>query len=155
MDCQELLRSSLPLIERVVRRVCHRAHVVGADVEDFDSTVKLALIDDDYAILRAYEGRSSLATYLAVVIQRLLADQRNRTLGRWRASSEAKKLGDAAVLLETLLRRDERPMAEVIPILRAFDRTLEPLDIEALAQRLPQRTSRLRAVVLDNADEIA
>jgi len=82
MDCQELLRSNLALVERLVRFVCQRAQVVGADVDDFASTVKLALIENDYSVLRAWEGRSSLATYLTVIIQRMLADERFRTLGR-------------------------------------------------------------------------
>lgn len=155
MDFEELLRSNLPLVERVVRRVCLRANVVGADVEDFASTVKLALIEDDYAILRAHEGRSSLATYLTVVIQRLLADERNRTLGRWRASAEAQRLGATAVLLETLLRRDQRSMTEAIPIVCAFDQTLDPASVEALAERLPHRPPRPRLVDLETAGEVA
>src|ERR1043165_8030166 len=124
MDCQELLRSTLPFVERLARFVCRNAHVVGADVEDFASTVKLALIEDDYSILRAWEGRSSLATYLTVIMQRLLANERFRTLGRWRPSAEATRLGDAAVQLEMLLVRDERTLADAIPIVRALDATL-------------------------------
>jgi RNA polymerase sigma factor (sigma-70 family) len=155
MEIEELLRSNLSLVERVVRRVCRRANVVGADVDDFASTVKLALIENDYAVLRAHEGRSSLATYLAVVIQRLLADERNRSLGRWRASAEAQKLGPTAVLLETLLGRDRRALDEAIPIVRAVDPTLTRADLEAIAARLPQRTSRPRAVELDEAETLA
>src|SRR5687768_6600019 len=148
MDCQELLRSNLALVERLVRFVCQRAQVVGADVEDFASTVKLALIENDYSVLRAWEGRSSLATYLTVVIQRMLADERFRTLGRWRASSEAKRMGEAGILLEMLLRRDERTLAEAIPMVRAVNDTLTVGDIEAMAARLPIRTSRMRLVEL-------
>jgi RNA polymerase sigma factor (sigma-70 family) len=155
MDFEELLRSNLPLIERIVGRVCRRANVQGADVEDFSSTVKLALVDDDYAILRAWEGRSSLATYLSIVIQRLLSDERNRTLGRWRPSSEAKRMGEAAVLLETLLRRDQRSLDEALPIVQGVDPSLGRAEIEALAGRLPQRGARLRAVPLDDAEEVA
>jgi RNA polymerase sigma factor (sigma-70 family) len=149
MDCQELLRSNLALVERLVRFVCQRARVVGADVDDFASTVKLALIDDDYSVLRAWEGRSSLATYLTVIIQRLLADERFRSLGRWRPSSEAKRMGDAGILLEMLIRRDERTLAEAVPMVRAVDDTLTAGDVEAMAARLPIRPSRMRLVEMN------
>jgi RNA polymerase sigma factor (sigma-70 family) len=133
-------------VERLVRFVCQRSRVTGADVDDFASTVKLALIENDYAVLRAWEGRSSIATYLTVIIQRLLADEQIRDLGRWRPSSEAKRLGDAAILLELLIRRDERSLAEAIPMVRAVDATLTAADIEAIAARLPYRAPRARLV---------
>jgi len=148
MNGQELLRSNLALIERLVRFVCQRAQVVGLEVEDFASTVKLALIEDDYSVLRAWEGRSSLATYLTVVIQRLLADERFRTLGRWRPSSEAKRMGESGVLLDLLIRRDGRTLADAIPIVLAADSSLTAGDIEAMATRLPIRAARMRLVEL-------
>src|SRR5688572_16665745 len=152
MDCQELLRSNLALVERLVRFVCQRGQVVGADVDDFASTVKLALIENDYAVLRAWEERSSLATYLTVIIQRLLADERIRDLGRWRPSSEAKRLGEAGILLELLIRRDERSLAEAIPMVRAIDDTLTAADVETMAARIPQRAPRARLVEIKIID---
>jgi RNA polymerase sigma factor (sigma-70 family) len=146
MDGQELLRSNLALVERLVRFVCRNAQVVGADVDDFASTVKLALIEDDYAVLRAWEGRSSIATYLTVVIQRLLADERFREHGRWRPSAEAKRIGDAGILLESLLRRDERSLAEAIPMVLAVHPTLTDVDVRAMAARLPERVQRPQLV---------
>ena len=143
---QEMLRANLGLVDRLVRFVCQRARVVGADVEDFASTVKLALIENDYAVLGAWEGRSSLATYLTVIIQRLLADERIRDLGRWRPSAEAKRLGEAGTLLEMLLRRDDRTLGDAIPMVRALDDTLTGADIAAMAARLPPRAPRARLV---------
>jgi RNA polymerase sigma factor (sigma-70 family) len=152
MDYQELLRSNLALVERLVRFVCQRGQLVGADVDDFASTVKLALIENDYAVLRAWEERSSLATYLTVIIQRLLADERIRDFGRWRPSSEAKRLGKAGILLEMLIRRNERSMAEAIPMVRAIDDRLTAADVEGMAARLPQRAPRARLVEIKIAD---
>ena len=43
----------------------------------------IALLGDDYAILRAWERRASLGGYLTVVVQRLLSDERSRRLGRY------------------------------------------------------------------------
>ena len=153
MHPEELLRQNLPLVERIVERVCRRANVVGADVEDFASVVKIALIENDYAILRGYEGRAPLAAFLAVIIQRLLADEWIRTLGRWRPSAQARRLGDAAVMIEKLVRREQRPVDAVLPIVRAVDPSMTRARIEEIAAQLPEQVRRPRAVELD--DDVA
>lgn len=149
MDAAELFRSNLSVVERAARGVCRRARLSDADEEDFVSSAKLALIENDYAILRKYEGRSSLPTYLAVVFQRLLSDERMRALGRWHASREAERMGPAGVLLETLVRRDRRSIAEALPIVQAADPALTRSEIESMAARLPQRPARPRVVEID------
>lgn len=151
MHPEELLRQNLPLVERIVERVCRRANVVGADVEDFASIAKIALIENDYAILRGYEGRAPLAAFLAVIIQRLLADEWIRTLGRWRPSSQARRLGDAGVMIEKLVRREQRPVEAVLPIVRAVDPSMTRARIEEIAAQLPEQVRRPRAVELDDA----
>ena len=83
MDPKELLQENLAVIEGIAVRACRRAGMHNpADVEDFTSSVKLALMENDCEILRKYEGRSSMKTYLAIVIERLLLDERMRTRGR-------------------------------------------------------------------------
>jgi len=149
MDAQVFFENSLGTIDRVIGIVSRRARLFGADAEDFASSVKLALIDDDYAILRRYEGRSSLDTFLTVVIGRLLADARTREKGRWHASSEAQRLGPAAVLVETLVRRDGRSLDEAWPHVRAAHPELTRDEAAAILERLPDRTSRPRAVELE------
>jgi RNA polymerase sigma factor for flagellar operon FliA len=151
MHPREILEANLPLVDRVAGRVCARARIFGADAEDFASHVKLALIDDDYAILRKYEG-GSLATFLAVVIQRMLIDVW-RARGRWKPSAEARRLGPAAEALETLLVRDGRSVAEAIPALQTIDASLTPAAVESLAARLPPRLPPPRSVAI--ADDAA
>jgi len=150
MDCQELLRASLPMVERLVRFVCQRQGIVGADVDDFDSAVKLALVEDDYAVLRNWQGRASLGTYLVVVIRRMLAEERFRIVGRFRPSSEARRMGEDGILVEALLRRDARSVAETAQIAQ-----LAPAEVEAIAARLPQRPARPRLVELQPAGDVA
>jgi RNA polymerase sigma factor (sigma-70 family) len=94
--------SNLTLIDQVVASVARRHHLSSADVEDFRSTVYVRLIQDDYATLRKFEGRSSLRTYLTSVIGRLLLDQRNSTWGKWRPSAVARRGGELAIQLEKL-----------------------------------------------------
>jgi len=43
-----------------------------ADVEDLASDVFLAVIDDDFAVLRRFRGDSNLATYLTVITRRIV-----------------------------------------------------------------------------------
>src|SRR5918993_5663749 len=75
-DYEAFFLSNLTLIDQLVASVARRHRLTSADAEDFRSTVYVRLIQDDYATLRKYEGRSSLRTYLTSVIGRLLLDQR-------------------------------------------------------------------------------
>lgn len=153
MQPRALLEQNLELIDRVVARACARVGIPAGDVADVASGVKLALVENDYAILRRFEGRSSLATYLTIVVQRWLAGEHERTHGRWRASPEAQRLGDRAMRVEELVRRRGRPVDEALSILRAADPSLTREDVVAIADRLPQRTPRPREVPLP-AEEI-
>src|SRR5947207_3384167 len=118
MHPEELFRTNLALIERVISCVCRRAGLRDADAEDFGSTAKLALIENDYAILRDYEGRAPLGAFLAVVVQRLLSREWVRLRGRWHPSADAERAGPAAVLLEKLTVRDGRSLDEAVAIVR-------------------------------------
>jgi RNA polymerase sigma factor (sigma-70 family) len=149
MQLKELFEANLGAIERVIAIVCRRARLFGADAEDFASEARLALIENDYAILGKYEGRSSLDTFLTVVIQRLLADSRTRAKGRWHASTEATRLGPAAVLVETLIRRDGRSLDEAMPHVHAAHPEVTREEVNAMLERLPSRIGRPREVDLE------
>ena len=101
---EALFESELELIERVISFVSARHHLPGVEADDFGSHVKLKLIEDDYGILRKFEGRSSLRTFLTTVITRLFLDYRIAAWGKWRPSAEAKRAGEVAILLERLTR---------------------------------------------------
>lgn len=152
MDCARLFESNLALIDRVIDGVCRRARMFGADAEDFASAVKLALIEDDYAILRPFEGRSSFSTYLAVIVQRFLYDELTRRSGKWHASREAERLGDAAVALERIVRREGRSLEEALPIVQAVDPAITRERLAEIERRLPARAPRPRAVDLDDVE---
>ncbi|MDP9190351.1 MAG: hypothetical protein M3P06_01445 [Acidobacteriota bacterium] len=154
MNPRQLIEDNLELIDRLVGRACRRVGVAAGDVGDMASMVKLALVENDYAILRRYEGRSSLATYLTIVIQRLLADQRERTHGRWRPSPEAERLGDRAVLIEELVGRQRRSVEEAMPFVRSVDPSITRQEVVAIADRLPQRPERPREVELPPEDVV-
>jgi RNA polymerase sigma factor for flagellar operon FliA len=112
--------------------------------------VHLALIENDYAVLRKYQGRCAFSTYLTVVIERLMEDERNRTMGRWRPSAEATRLGPAALLLESLVRRDRRSLEEALPFVQSADPSLTREQVEALLLQIPERSARAQATALDD-----
>lgn len=149
MNVRDLFTANLGLIDRIIAIVCRRAGVFGADAEDFASEAKLALMDDDYAVLRKYEGRASLETFLTVVIRRMYADARTRAKGRWHASAEAERLGPTAVLAETLVVRDGRTLDEALVHIRPVDPGVTRESLEAMLKRLPERARRPRVVHLE------
>lgn len=153
MEAAELFATSVSLIERVARAVCRRGGVYGPDADDFVSTARLAVMEDDYAVLRRFEGRSSLPTYLTVILQRLFADEHGRAAGRWHVSAAAERMGPAAVALETMLVRDGRSLDEALPFLRALDPELTRERATAMAAQFPARVMRPHAVAFDDVSE--
>jgi RNA polymerase sigma factor (sigma-70 family) len=130
-------------IDRAIAGVCRRHALIGQDAEDFASDVRLFLLDKDRAALRAFEGRSSIATYLVAVVAHRLQDWRNARWGKWRPSAEAKRLGPLAVKLETLLIRDGLSLDAAYETLRSRAAIHETrADLEAIAARFPNRTGR-------------
>ena len=115
---RRVFESEFTLIEERIG-VTGRRHGLGPDeAEDFYSYVMLKLIEKNYGRLRKFKGASSLRTYLTTVLQRLFLDFRCQKWGKWRPSARAKKLGEAALLLETLLYRDGYRLQEAEEILR-------------------------------------
>lgn len=143
MEAQELFQQNLGLIDEVCSAVCRRHSCFPPDSEDFTSQVRLALMDDDYARLRRFGGRSRFKTYLTSVVSHLFLDHRNKTWGRWRPSQVALQLGDTARQLDQLLYRDGFSLDEAIGLLRTNLKVdASEAEIRDLAERLPVRTHR-------------
>lgn len=113
----QLFVEQLSLIEKVIDSVCRRHCCFGPDAEDFGSTVKLKLMDDDYAVLRKFRGQSALSTYLMTVIANQFRDFRIQKWGKWRPSAPASKLGRVAEQLDKLRNRDGHSFDEAVGIL--------------------------------------
>lgn len=124
----------------------------AAQLEEFTGYVHLKLIENDYAAIRAFRGRSGFGTYLTTVIARLLNDYRNHEWGKWHDSAEAKRLGDLAVELERLLVRDGRSLEEAFTVLLQKYPGATRESLEQLASRFPSRFRR-RMVGLDQRPE--
>ena len=154
-EAQELLTSNLAVIERAIGFACRRHRLEPPDADDFAATVKLKLVDDDYAVLRAYEQRSGFATYISIVVQRMALDFRIHNWGKWHASAEAKRLGPLAVELEQLLHRDGRTLGEALTILAPRHDGVTRASLQTLADALPPRAPRRRDVDLGEAASVA
>src|SRR5436190_23742802 len=117
MNAEELFLANLGLVDRIVAFVCRRNHYRDDEAEDLAGHVRLKLIENDYAILRKFEGRSSFSTYLTTVIQRLSFQYRVQMWGKWRPSAEAQRIGEAGITLERLMTRDGLTFHEALETL--------------------------------------
>jgi RNA polymerase sigma factor (sigma-70 family) len=133
----------LRTIERIAGFICRRNHLSSDESAEFTQEVKLRLIEGDYAVIRKFEGRSSVSTYLTTVIQRLFHQWRVEQWGKWRPSAEAKRLGDKAITLERLITRDGFTYREAVQILTTPSGAgFTVQQLEAIYVRLPARQPR-------------
>ena len=90
-------------------------------------------------LLRRFEGRSELRTYLAVVLQRAFIDFRRRNWGLWRPSAEARRLGPVGSLLDRLISRDGMSVDEAVEtVLAGVGSSYSREELSHMADRLPK-----------------
>jgi RNA polymerase sigma factor (sigma-70 family) len=139
VDNQRLLLEHLDLIDQIVRTTGRRRHL-SAEQEEFAGFVRLRLIEDDYAILRKFQHRSSWRTYLSAVIERLSLDFCVERWGRWRPSAVADRLGPVAVTLERLITRDGHTLHEAMEMVQASQASvMSQAELRDIWTQLPTR----------------
>ena len=139
MNYQRLLLDHLDLIDQIVRKTGRHRHLSAAEREDFAGFVHVRLIENNYAILRKFQGRSSWFTYLTAVIERMGFDFCAEMWGRWRPSAMAERLGPVAILLERLVTRDLHTIDEAIAIVKLHDVELTAAELRSIWDQLPAR----------------
>ena len=145
MTPEVLFLHHLPLIDRIIQAVCRRHACYGAEAEDFASAVRVKLIDDDYAVLRQFGGKSQLSTYLMTVVVNLFRDHIIHKRGKWRPSTAAKQSGTAAVALETLVYRQGFSVDEAVEKIHRHDPDPPSRqELYTLFDKLPPRTGPRR-----------
>jgi RNA polymerase sigma factor for flagellar operon FliA len=143
MDAEDLYRQHLTHIEQIAASVCRRHGVNDHDAEDFASDIRLKLCEDDYAAIRKFQGRSSFKTYLTVVINKAFLDHRRHLWGKWTPSTQAKRLGPVAVVLETLVYRDGCTFEAACQLLeQKHTFTIDRRELRTMLAQLPRRTPR-------------
>ncbi|HEY6321199.1 MAG TPA: sigma-70 family RNA polymerase sigma factor [Thermoanaerobaculia bacterium] len=140
---EQLYLAQLETIRKLAVYACRRYGFGREEVEDFTQDV-LAKIwgDGKCAVLSKFQGRSKLASYLAVVVQRALQDYVNSRWGKWRPSKAAQRQGQLAIDLETLLVRDRLGFDEACRTLRSRGETATDAELSEIANRLPPRPPR-------------
>jgi len=139
---EELFSEHFHRIERIIRTVAARNRLSPDEGHELYSLVMMKLIEDEYAILRDFQGKSRLGTYLMVIIQRVLLDVRTKEWGRWRPCARARRLGATAVRLDRRINRDgQEPMAAIQQLVAlGVDETVT--ELEKLTDRIPRRIRR-------------
>jgi RNA polymerase sigma factor for flagellar operon FliA len=156
MDVEELFLRHLGTIETIVSYIGRSNHLDCLETEEFGAQVKFELIDGNYAIIRKFEGRSTFATYLTTVIQRMFYQHRVKLWGKWRPSAEARRLGDKAIALERLLSRDAMSLHEAVEMMTTGCYAQSTVaELEAIYARLPPRQPRPVLVSGDVVPETA
>jgi RNA polymerase sigma factor (sigma-70 family) len=115
--------------------------VRGDDADDFVSLVLMKVVENDFAVIRQFQGRADLKTYLATMVIRRFYEWTRERWGRWRHSAKAQQLGDLAMDLEALVHRDRYPLREACEVLRSRGRTdASDAELSRLFAQLPDRT---------------
>ena len=144
MTPEEIFLQQLPLIEQIAHKTCRRRRMRPEDTEDFVSLTRLKFLVDDYQVLRRFQGRSQLSTYLTTVVQHLFLDYCNQTWGRYRPSTEAQRGGPLAIEVEKLVARDGVALDDAVRAVAMRHPDVPTDRIRRLAEALPRRASRRR-----------
>jgi len=132
----------LRTISQVIRHVCRTSRLRPEDQEDFAQSVHVRLLERNYDVIRRFAARSSLRTYLTVVVRRMLLDWRNANQGKWRPSAAAKNLGEPGIRLERLMYREgHSPLQAVLRMADATPQLSVP-ELSRLAASIPPRLKR-------------
>ena len=148
-ELEALLTQNLGWVDRVAASVCRRHGLDPDESDEFAGWARMRLVEDDYAVLRKFRGESAITTYLTVVVTMLFRDYRVSHWGRWRPSAAAKRQGEVAVRLETLVYRDGYRVDQAAEMLRASGHTdLPDREIVRLLATLPARGAGTRPVAV-------
>ncbi|HST59648.1 MAG TPA: sigma-70 family RNA polymerase sigma factor [Longimicrobium sp.] len=151
-ELEALLTNNLGWVDRVAASVCRRHGLDPDESDEFAGWARMRLVEDDYAVLRKFRGESAITTYLTVVVTMLFRDYRVSRWGRWRPSAAAKRGGDVAVRLETLVYRDGYRVDQAGEMLRAAGHTdLPDRELVRLLATLPPREGGTRPTPVGDA----
>lgn len=132
------------LIESVLAASCRMHRLAPDHADEFRSWARLRLLENDQAILRKFGGRSRFRTFLVTVVERLFLDWRNHEWGKWRPSSEARRVGAVAIELERLVGRDGWPFEQAAASLVSRGVAASGDECERVWMRLPRHPRRQR-----------
>lgn len=115
---EELYHQSLEALPLILRVLGRKKRLSPEELEDLRCEILIRLLDNDYQVLRRWDKRSSLETYLGTVASNLWNDRVRAEQGRVRVSAAAKRLGPPAPDLEMLLGRQELLFDEAFEMIK-------------------------------------
>jgi RNA polymerase sigma factor for flagellar operon FliA len=140
LDAEAIFLKHLAWIEEVAAIVCRRNTVWGDDADDFVSSARAKLMENDYAVICKFRGDAEMKTYLARVVTLHFMERARERTGRWRPSAAAEAHGQIAKDLEALVYRDGCTLAEAGERLRTMGRTTHSdAELARLLNQLPMR----------------
>jgi RNA polymerase sigma factor for flagellar operon FliA len=139
---EDLYSTHADTIDAVIKTVCRRHRLTADRADELASRVHLKLIENDYAVLRQFQGRSTIRTYLVTVAERVLLDWRTSEWGKWRPCQEARRLGSVAIELDRLLTRDRMDYEEAVEMLLAQGRAESRAELDEIRPKLSDRSGR-------------
>lgn len=86
---------------------CRSIMLSSADREDLTADVLLAIVRDDFAVLRHFRGKSSLATYLTVVARRIVVRKLVESRAATSLGAAADAVADGASSEQRMTDREE------------------------------------------------
>lgn len=122
MTFDQLLEEQRPHVERVIHDLARRHYLASTEIEEFRDAVERAFERNDHELLRAFDGRSTWATYLSTVVTRQFVLFQAAMWGQWRPTAAAMRLGPAAMLLEELVVRDRFSLNDAVDWMRTTHR---------------------------------
>ena len=140
------------LLIGVIHDVARGRRMPREDFEDFAQSVHLKLLERHYDVFERFKGRSSLKTYLTVVVKRMLLDWQNKAYGKWRPTVFTRRFGEHAIALERLINRDHYSADEAIEMVGLRPSAPSPTELRRIADRIPRRR-RVCNVPAEAADE--
>ena len=151
----DYLDQNYHVVLAVLKRLARRHRLTRDETDELHSRLHLRLVQDDYAALRQFEGRSGFATYLTTVAERLRLDLQVSRWGKWRPSVEAARLGETASQLERLMSRDRLSFDEACEILWTSHAATESrAELEKLRDQLPARRPRPAVLSLQQLEKL-
>jgi RNA polymerase sigma factor (sigma-70 family) len=151
MDYAKFIEENIHIIDQAIKCICRRYNLSVEEAEEFAAEVRYKLVENDYKIIRQFKGKSSIKSYLDVVITNLFIDKKRAAQGRWRASEEAKRRGKVAIKLDELLYKDSYSLEEAYRILRInYNVTLSEEELDRIFHEIDkERTPRIKEVCED------
>jgi hypothetical protein len=130
MNKEQVWREHRECVDSAITRIAATAYLSRVEQQGLTDFVMTHVAENDYALLRQFANRSSFATFVHTMIQRLVLDFRTQLWNHWRPTVLAARRGHVAVLLERLIDRDGHSIVEAIEIARTdhgVDRSVEEL----------------------------